>query len=258
VSTRRSGYDPTSGVCWNFHNPGEDRFPHWRDHRCPAHDVPVKQRDLISFGRCRSGARWFWSAIAFPRPQQMETEKVGWADSEGDALDAAMAAVLTLRRPGYPVIANLVHGLASGRLKELNAEKRRQRPPPGTSDARPVKYLYFFSRGYRIIKETAQRIYFSKRDCEDEDSPFGYLDATRVGFISRTKLAASEYWSLNPPPPRGAEKPPDLAQLKAAMAAAHPDRGGSSVAFIAARAAYVEARRAQRQQRANRKRDPRG
>jgi hypothetical protein len=38
-------------------------------------------------------------------------------------------------------------------------------------------------------------------------------------------------------------KPPDLHQLKAAMAAAHPDRGGSSAAFIEARQAYVAARR---------------
>ena len=41
------------------------------------------------------------------------------------------------------------------------------------------------------------------------------------------------------------EKPdiPTLLRLKAEMAAAHPDKGGTSAAFIAARKAYVEARR---------------
>jgi hypothetical protein len=39
------------------------------------------------------------------------------------------------------------------------------------------------------------------------------------------------------------KKPEDIYQLKAAMAAAHPDRGGSSREFIAAREAYVTARR---------------
>jgi hypothetical protein len=48
---------------------------------------------------------------------------------------------------------------------------------------------------------------------------------------------------------RGPLQPPtvdDLQGLKAAMASAHPDRGGSSAAFIAARAKYVAARRSQR------------
>jgi hypothetical protein len=40
-----------------------------------------------------------------------------------------------------------------------------------------------------------------------------------------------------------AEDGPDLLQIKKAMADAHPDRGGSSAAFIAARNRYVEARR---------------
>jgi hypothetical protein len=39
---------------------------------------------------------------------------------------------------------------------------------------------------------------------------------------------------------------PDLAALKTAMAAAHPDKGGNSAAFIKARARYVAARRARR------------
>ena len=40
-----------------------------------------------------------------------------------------------------------------------------------------------------------------------------------------------------------------LAMLKAAMVAAHPDKGGSSAAFIAARARYVAARERDRSRR---------
>jgi hypothetical protein len=41
------------------------------------------------------------------------------------------------------------------------------------------------------------------------------------------------------------DRVPDLHKLKAEMAAAHPDRGGSSAAFIEARSRYVAARRHQ-------------
>jgi hypothetical protein len=38
----------------------------------------------------------------------------------------------------------------------------------------------------------------------------------------------------------------NIAELKSAMAAAHPDRGGTNADFIAARARYVAARRSLR------------
>ncbi|MBH0245845.1 hypothetical protein I3W98_28000, partial [Streptomyces cavourensis] len=47
---------------------------------------------------------------------------------------------------------------------------------------------------------------------------------------------------LNPPEIPSQPKPPSLAELKAAMAAAHPDRGGTDEAFIAARVRYERAR----------------
>ena len=50
------------------------------------------------------------------------------------------------------------------------------------------------------------------------------------------------------PTPAETESLPDLHRLKAQMAAAHPDRGGSNAAFIAARARYVAARRQSRVQ----------
>ena len=47
----------------------------------------------------------------------------------------------------------------------------------------------------------------------------------------------------------GIVKPPDLGSLKQAMAAAHPDRGGSNAAFIEARKAYTDAKRTMRKER---------
>jgi hypothetical protein len=47
-------------------------------------------------------------------------------------------------------------------------------------------------------------------------------------------------------------EPSNLAALKAAMAAAHPDHGGSNAAFITAREAYVTARRQARARREGR------
>ena len=44
------------------------------------------------------------------------------------------------------------------------------------------------------------------------------------------------------------ERAPDLRKLKAAMATAHPDRGGSNATFIEARSRYVAARRASRRE----------
>ena len=43
-----------------------------------------------------------------------------------------------------------------------------------------------------------------------------------------------------------ADPKPDIPALKAAMVAAHPDKGGSAAAFIKARAKYVAARRMRR------------
>ena len=45
------------------------------------------------------------------------------------------------------------------------------------------------------------------------------------------------------------DRVPDLRKLRAAMAAAHPDHGGSSAAFIEARSRYVAARRQMRMAR---------
>jgi hypothetical protein len=87
----------------------------------------------------------------------------------------------------------------------------------------------------------------------------------KIGFVDRQKLEASgvvenrgRHWvdhdstlyaSLQTIRDKIAEiearydAEPDIQALKQAMADAHPDRGGSSAAFIRARQEYVEARR---------------
>jgi len=101
---------------------------------------------------------------------------------------------------------------------------------------------------FRITKKTPKRIYYvTSEDWEKR---------TRVGFVNRQSIEAdgevyqrNRHWSapdfhlyLNPPELEQPAKP-NLAALKQAMAAAHPDReGGDHEAFIAARARYEKAR----------------
>jgi hypothetical protein len=282
---RRSGYDPATQVCWDFRNKG-DRT--WRC-KCPAHTA--NERELFYFGRCRSGKRWFWQTHCLELGEAPLRKKFGWADSEELATAAAVAAVLELKKPESPVLARFSQDTASGRLKELNEEKRRQRPGPDTSGAHPVEYLYgrYHHAGgeyigdpelrgilaFPIVRKTKHRIFYKRRwiwfwpQLGEErawlqSAPLHYEN--KVRFVDRGKLEATgeigtnhrwhEDWHLYLKPPyswassRANEEPdeekPDvftLLRLKAEMAAAHPDKGGTSAAFIAARKAYVEARR---------------
>jgi hypothetical protein len=78
-------------------------------------------------------------------------------------------------------------------------------------------------------------------------------EAARAARASRAAMAA-----------RGAEQrqkmrasaDAEMARLKAAMVAAHPDKGGSSPAFIKARRIYVAARRGYRPERSKPPRPP--
>ena len=100
---------------------------------------------------------------------------------------------------------------------------------------------------FRITKKTPRRIYYvASRDWEVRP---------RIGFVDRPRIETdgevwqrNRHWSapdfrlhLAPPVIEQAAKP-DLAELKAAMAAAHPDHGGTDEAFIAARRRYETAR----------------
>lgn len=91
-----------------------------------------------------------------------------------------------------------------------------------------------------ITKKTARRIYFTY-------STGGH----RAGFVDRQRIEADgevyhgytrRRLHLTPPEIPARSKPQTLAELKAAMADAHPDRGGTDEAFIAARQRYERAR----------------
>lgn len=91
-----------------------------------------------------------------------------------------------------------------------------------------------------ITKKTPRRIYFTY-------STGGH----RSGYVDRQKIEADgaiyhgyTMRRLHLTPPEIPSRParPSLAELRQAMADAHPDRGGTNEAFIAARQRYERAR----------------
>lgn len=91
-----------------------------------------------------------------------------------------------------------------------------------------------------ITKKTGKRIYFTYSTGDH-----------RTGFVDRQKIEADgeiyhgytrRRLHLTPPEIPSRPKPLSLPELRKTMADAHPDRGGSDEAFIAARARYEAAR----------------
>jgi hypothetical protein len=172
--------------------------------------------DPYYYGRCRSGRRWFWVAGDLGRALDHDGYRPerGWEDTEGQALAAARAAVERLAggQPGY---ASFRAGWATTELKRVNAERRRNRPDPGTSDAKPVEYLYAHNTWrcdngygrcpcrdlpareawqhhlipYRITKKTAKRIYYIRRE-PHRDGQVISTDELEIGYVDRQKLEA--------------------------------------------------------------------
>jgi hypothetical protein len=266
---RISGYDAATGICWDFRNKG-DRALLW-DHRktCPVCSLGARNRDLVLAGRCRSGQRWFWRVSNYSRclNEEKDATEHGFVDTEDEAWAVMRAAVGRLAQ-GRPVHVVTSHDTASDGLKKLNEARRAARPPSDAKDTPPVEYLYKWSERFRVIKRTEQRIYYIKKgeDIDEHGEPIenpyhfkSHLD-DQVGFITLDKLKPDRHgWCRFYPSleewqaerrriaAKWGNKPVDLAALKAAMAEAHPDRGGSNAAFIEARKAYVEALKASRQ-----------
>lgn len=102
---------------------------------------------------------------------------------------------------------------------------------------------------FRITKKTPRRIYYLRRD-DGLRTKTGYVDRQKIEADGEIyNHGAGGWWApdfhlyLTEPELTQAQKP-DLAALKAAMADAHPDRGGTEEAFIAARQRYERARAA--------------
>ncbi|MFJ8871057.1 hypothetical protein ACIRD6_35560 [Streptomyces sp. NPDC102473] len=92
---------------------------------------------------------------------------------------------------------------------------------------------------WEITKKTPKRIYF------DRNGHPGFVDRQRIEADGEIRHGYTRrLLHLKPPEIPGRPKPPSLPELKQAMADAHPDRGGTDAAFIAARARYEQARAA--------------
>ena len=92
---------------------------------------------------------------------------------------------------------------------------------------------------HEITRKTAKRIYITFRG--------------RTAFVDRHKIEsvgeifyrpAARILYLTEPNIPHQTKPPSLSELKQRMAEAHPDRGGTEEAFIAARRRYEKSRNA--------------
>lgn len=226
-------------ICWD-HPRGHERAP-----ECAAHANDAWE--LIHWGRCRSGKRWFWAAKAF----NQENPVHGWEDTEDDAVAAARSAVLSLASDGRAVAVR-VEGAAANALLRINAERRERRPGKvGPGAVREFLYALVQHDGERkvvsfvIAKKTDRRIYYL-----DQGDQLRYVDRQAIESAGEVVNRSRGWWEddfrLYLSPPRLAERvvdqPDDLAALKRAMADAHPDRGGTSEDFRAARDRYVQAR----------------
>jgi hypothetical protein len=232
-----------------------------------AQAAPDTRALSIIYGRCRSGRRWFWRAYALDYERGYPSAH-GWANTETEALADVRAAFDSLAG-GRTVKPVMSHNTARHELQRLNTEKRRAKPPSDARDTPVVEYLYWWlGTRYQIIKRTKRRVYYLKKG-EDIDE-FGEphpcfpgivnLSDPGVGFFDLQKLETDDrlrrkyFFSLEAYLAdrrrydrfRFTPEQPDLDTLRAAMAAAHPDRGGSSAAFIEARKKYIAARRAHR------------
>ncbi|MEU8688842.1 hypothetical protein [Streptomyces sp. NPDC048665] len=212
---------------------------------------------LIFWGRCRSGRRWFWTA------NEHDGEQIhGWADTPDEASRQANAAALKLAAGRYANV-RVQHGIATQKLKQLNAAKRQAKTPKPkrqqtmvTPPANPIGYLYAVEPGrydlddltwipgkvvsFPITRTTARRVYYLRPRGPFEWEP-GYVDRQELERHGTVRGARWLQLFAEAPEIPKPKSTPGLKELKGAMAAAHPDRGGTDEAFIAARERYLKA-----------------
>jgi hypothetical protein len=108
----------------------------------------------------------------------------------------------------------------------------------GNDDWRPAEVVAF-----RITRKTPRRVYYDAGLLAGRQPQIRFVDRHRLETDGEVTRKSGQWWEpdltvyLQPPavwPPAA----PGLAVLKAEMAAAHPDRGGTGEAFIAARRRY--------------------
>jgi len=131
----------------------------------------------------------------------------------------------------------------------------------GPTALAPVEFLYGVQPGrydvnddwqpaevvaFRIWKKTPRRVYYVAREW-GVDRTVRFVDRHRLETDGEVTRRSGQWWEPDltvyaQPPQVWPPVERDLAALKAEMAAAHPDRGGSDEAFIAARQRYEKAR----------------
>ncbi|MET8377983.1 hypothetical protein [Streptomyces microflavus] len=99
---------------------------------------------------------------------------------------------------------------------------------------------------FRITKKTPKRIYYLASEDWEARRRTGFVDRQRIEadgeiYQRNRHWSAPDFHLYLAPPELNQVAKPDLGELKAAMAAAHPDRGGTEADFIAARARYQNA-----------------
>lgn len=228
--------------------------------------VRDRPSELIAWGRCRSGRRWFWGVES----RSGDSPEYGYVDTETEARrDAHKAIRRVTRNMDCDVMVYRHDGVAPQIRKQVNAARRRNREPSNTTDTAPVQYLYGTYRylsddsrfgeehgvvAFRVTKKTAKRIYYIRRaGWPGEEPELGYVDRQALEKDGKVRNRGV-HWSASdstlhaePPdltPHRAV--PPDLSQLRREMADAHPDRGGDREQFEAARARYAAAGRSPR------------
>jgi hypothetical protein len=156
----------------------------WSETRCRGdHDVHLR----YSWGRCRSGKRWFWSAreqynVRIRGDDHEGREWYGWADTEEAATEAARAAIRADAGDAL-VSVSVRHGWTSSKLAELSREERKAKwaanPPKqsGVADhgALWAYHAYYGDMGapdrgwaeHRIVRKTRKYIWLASEYDED-------------------------------------------------------------------------------------------
>lgn len=126
----------------------------------------------------------------------------------------------------------------------------------------PVEFLYGVRSGgydgndtwqpasvvaFRITKKTDRRIYYDANTINGQPARVRYVDRQALEARGEVTRKSGAWWEpdltvyMQPPQTWPPSADLDLTGLKAEMAAAHPDRGGTDESFIAARRRYQQA-----------------
>jgi hypothetical protein len=170
-----------------------------------------REYQYVTFGRCRSGQRWFWTVWGYWL--NGETPLYGWTDSEAAAISTIEQTVIEHKTRAL-LLARFSVGQASYQLRQVNKEKRRQRRPADGRKTTAVDYLYthqmcwnddgmpctcatlsgterilYHTDRLQIIRRTKRRIYYSKAAEPLRPNPLVqtvYGDDT--GYVDRQKI----------------------------------------------------------------------